>query len=52
MAKQNAEALEDTATPVEPSETYMPTSFIFAGEARSMGGDVDEAPVTVESDNG
>lgn len=53
MAKNDVAALElqNTATPVEPNESYTPTSFIFAGEPRSMGGDIDEAPVTVESEN-
>jgi hypothetical protein len=48
MAKKE---VVDDSTPVEPSESYTPTSFIFAPEARSMGGEIDEQPVTVESDN-
>jgi len=51
MAKKAQEDLTDVTTPVVPNESYLPTSFIFAPEARSMGGEIDEQPVTVESDN-
>ena len=51
MAKKDTPDLTDDTTPVDPSESYSPTSFIFAPEARSMGGEIDEQPVTVESAN-
>jgi len=47
MAKKE---VADDSTPVDPNESYLPTSFIFAPEARSMGGEIDEQPVTVESE--
>ena len=42
----------DNSTPVEPNASYTPGNFIYAPEARSMGGDVDTTPVAVESENG
>ena len=53
MATKNTDTpvVINTDTPVEPSVSYLPTSFIFAGKPRSMGGAVDEAPLVVESDN-
>ena len=53
MAKKDTDTPVEvnTNTPVEPSATYLPTSFIFAGEPRSMGGEVDTAPLVIESDN-
>ena len=51
MAKKDTPVITDNSTPVDPNESYLPTSFIFAPEARSMGGEIDEQPVTVESDN-
>jgi len=47
MAKKE---VVDDSTPVDSNESYLPTSFIFAPEARSMGGEIDEQPVTVESE--
>ena len=42
----------EDSTPVEPNASYLPGSFIYAAEPRSMGGDVDTAAVTVESEVG
>lgn len=44
------ELAADNTTPVDPSPTYTPISFIYAPEARSMGGEIDEQPLTVESE--
>jgi hypothetical protein len=44
------ELATNNTTPVDPSESYTPISFIFAPEARSMGGEIDEQPVQVESE--
>jgi hypothetical protein len=46
------ELAADDSTPVEPNASYLPGSFIYAAEPRSMGGDIDTAPVTVESEVG
>ena len=44
------ELTADNSTPVDPSPSYTPTSFIYAPEARSMGGEIDEQPLQVESE--
>ena len=40
----------NTDTPVDPTDSYSPTSYIYAPEARSMGGEIDAAPVDVETE--
>ena len=51
MPKDKAsDEVVDESTPVEVTTSYSPTSYIYAPEARSMGGEVDEAPVVVETE--
>ena len=45
-----APAEVNDGTPVEPTDSYTPTSYIYAPASRSMGGEVDEAPVSVETE--
>lgn len=50
MAKDKPADVVDDSTPIEPTPSYTPTSYIYAPEARSMGGEIDAAPVVVETE--